>query len=84
MGTAGDKVLETIIRKALDDEDKDQIAALKMCLDRILPQSVFDGKKAVGAVPTISINISGLNEPEVVATQLDSEEVEFTEYDNDQ
>lgn len=81
MGTSGDKIIETVIRKALDDEDKDQIAALKMCMDRLLPMSVFDGKKATGQNAAITINISGLNEPEIVATQTDAEDVEFTDYE---
>jgi hypothetical protein len=85
MGTSGDKIMETLIKKALDNEDKDQMAALKMCVDRLLPMSAFD-KKQGGVVPSISINISSLSEPEVVATQTDAEDVEFTDYeegDND-
>lgn len=56
LATSGDKVLNEIIRKALDPTDKDQIAALKMCMDRILPVSLFE--KAAGRGNAITINIS--------------------------
>lgn len=37
IGTSGTKVAEKIIKKALDDNDKDQIVCLKMLLDRLVP-----------------------------------------------
>ena len=60
LGTAGDKIIRTLIEKALDPDDKDQIAALKMCVDRVLPLSAFDASKQSGGSPQISINITGL------------------------
>ena len=60
LGTAGDKIIRTLIEKALDPDDKDQIAALKMCVDRVLPLSAFDASKQSGGTPQISINITGL------------------------
>jgi hypothetical protein len=60
LGTAGDKIIRTLIEKALDPNDKDQIAALKMCVDRVLPLSAFDASKQSGGTPQISINITGL------------------------
>lgn len=83
MGTSGDKIMETLIKKALNDEDKDQMAALKMCVDRLLPMSAFD-KKQGGSVPQITINIAGLNDPEVTGeeTVIDAEDVSFEDYDN--
>ena len=65
LGTAGDKIIRTLIEKALDPNDKDQIAALKMCVDRVLPMSAFDAKSGNGAAPQISINITGLTSPSV-------------------
>jgi|688.fasta_scaffold372748_1 hypothetical protein len=56
LATSGEKVVNEIIRKALDPEDKDQIAALKMCIDRILPVSLFE--KSAGRSNQIQINIS--------------------------
>lgn len=37
IGSNGTKVAEKIIKKALDDTDKDQITCLKMLLDRLVP-----------------------------------------------
>ena len=71
LGTSGDKIIETLIHKALDPNDKDQIAALKMCVDRVLPLSMFDAAKNSGTTPQISINITGLNNPTVDAGVVD-------------
>ncbi len=71
LGTSGDKIIETLIHNALDPNDKDQIAALKMCVDRVLPLSMFDAAKNSGQTPQISINITGLNSPTVDAGVVD-------------
>ena len=36
------KVIETVVRTALDDNHKNQTAAQKLLMDRILPISTFD------------------------------------------
>ena len=46
-----------------------QGAALKMCIDRVLPLSYFDKDKQGGSTPTISINISGITSPTVSAEE---------------
>ena len=79
LGTSGDKIIETLIHKALDPNDKDQIAALKMCVDRVLPLSMFDAAKNSGSVPQISINITGLTSPAVDADVVDMGEVDSDE-----
>jgi hypothetical protein len=76
LGTSGDKIIETLIHKALDPNDKDQIAALKMCVDRVLPLSMFDAAKNSGQSPQISINITGLNSPTVDADVVDMGEID--------
>jgi len=76
LGTSGDKIIETLIHKALDPNDKDQIAALKMCVDRVLPLSMFDAAKNSGTTPQISINITGLSNPAVDADVVDMGAVE--------
>ena len=65
LGTTGEKIIATLIRKAMDDEDKDQFAALKFCAERILPMSAFDAAKGANQQPTISINITGLTDARV-------------------
>ena len=57
------KVLEAIYDAALNDEHKNQAAAWKLIVDRIVPVSVFEAQKAGNSMPNISINISGLNSP---------------------
>lgn len=59
------KVLEAIYDAALNDEHKNQAAAWKLILDRVLPVSVFETAKAGGNTPQISINITGLSQPTV-------------------
>ena len=61
LATAGDSVINKVIEIALTDGHPVQSAALKMCVDRVLPLSYFDKEKMGGSTPTISINISGMN-----------------------
>ena len=62
LGTTGEKIIETLIRKAMDGEDKDQFAALKFCAERILPMSAFDAAKGANSTPSVTINITGLSD----------------------
>jgi len=63
LATGGTRILDKMIQIALDDEHPGQMAAIKLAMDRILPASVFDTAKSGGSMPSISINISGLNSP---------------------
>lgn len=56
-----ERVLEAIYDAALNDEHKNQAAAWKLIVDRIVPVSVFEAQKAGSGTPAISINISGLS-----------------------
>lgn len=76
------KVLEAIYDAALNDEHKNQAAAWKLIVDRIIPVSAFETAKAGGGTPQISINITGLNSPSVNTEQIyDVSDVEYTERD---
>ena len=83
LGTSGEKIINTLISKALDPDDKDQAACLKMCIDRVLPLSAFDASKNSGGTPQISINITGLTGNVVDSTPAiemsDAEDVQFKE-----
>jgi hypothetical protein len=57
------KVLEAIYDAALNDEHKNQAAAWKLIVDRIVPVSVFEAQKSGNSAPTVSINITGLTSP---------------------
>jgi len=77
--TKGDHIIETIIKKALDPTDKDQAAMLKMCADRLLPLSYFEKGKAEGN-KGITINISGLSDTKIEATEtIDAEDVDYND-----
>jgi len=52
----------------LNDEHKNQAAAWKLIVDRIVPVSVFEAQKSGNSAPTVSINITGLTSPTVVST----------------
>jgi hypothetical protein len=69
------KVLEAIYDAALNDEHKNQAAAWKLIVDRIVPVSAFETAKQGGGVPSISINITGLNQPIVNTVSNDDEDI---------
>ena len=74
------KVLEAIYDAALNDEHKNQAAAWKLIVDRIIPVSAFETAKAGGGTPQISINISSLNTP-TVSTSDNIVDVDVTDID---
>lgn len=53
------KVMNAIVGAALDDDHKNQAAAWKILMDRMVPLSAFE-KGATGAKPTININIGNV------------------------
>ena len=75
------KVLDSIFNAALDDEHKNQAAAWKLVMDRMLPLSSFEKDSANGR-QSVSITISGVGQ---VATSISDPsednaiEGEFTE-----
>ena len=73
LATSGETVINTIIRKALDDDDKDQVACLKMCLDRVLPMSYFEKDKDARK-GNVSIQISMVGDAKAIVDQTDEEE----------
>ena len=77
------RVLETILDAALNDEHPHQAAAWKLVADRIVPVSAFDTAKNAGGTPTISINITGLNQPTAEVVE-DITDVEIKDYEDTQ
>ena len=59
--SGGKDVAEKVIQIALNDEHPGQMAALKMCMDRTLPMSMFEKDK--GQRSAVTINITGLGAP---------------------
>lgn len=54
------RVLEAIFDAALDDEHKNQAAAWKLVMDRMLPVSYFDKDKNGSGKSAVNITISGI------------------------
>ena len=69
--SGGKQVAQKVIDIALNDEHPGQMAALKMCMDRTLPISMFEKDKAQrGAV---TINITGIGATTMVEDITDIE-----------
>jgi hypothetical protein len=81
--THSNAIIRKIVHKALDDNDKDQIAALKMCMDRMLPVSYFEDKGQSSGAKAITINITGVNDKPVEMIEHEPVDVETTLIDYD-
>ena len=64
--SGGKDVAQKVIEIALNDDHPHQLVALKMCLDRTLPVSLFEKDKSQRSA--VTINITGLGEPTVIDT----------------
>jgi len=62
--SGGKDVAQKVIEIALNDEHPGQMAALKMCIDRTLPVSMFEKDKSQRSA--VTINITGLGEPTII------------------
>ena len=65
------KVLEAIYDAALNDDHKNQAAAWKLIVDRIVPVSAFEASKHGGSTPQITINVSSLGTPSIISEEKD-------------
>ena len=70
LATGGTRILDTMIRIALDDTHPGQMAAIKMSVDRLLPMSTFEAAKNGGSTPQISINITSLGQPTISTSDV--------------
>ena len=74
------KVLDAILNAALDDDHKNQAAAWKLCMDRLLPGSYFEKDKASGGKSAINISITGVGgETTVISGNEEPIEGEYTD-----
>lgn len=75
-----EKIFNKLMQKATDDEDRDQMAALKLIADRLAPITQFTEQSAGGAnAGKVVINISGLSNNENVSVDgrvIDAEDIE--------
>ena len=69
------KVLDSIFDAALNDEHKNQAAAWKLVMDRILPVAAFEKDIVKGSGKnSISINITGVGATTISSTSNDGED----------
>ena len=67
--SGGRAVAQKVIDIALDDAHPGQMAALKMCMDRTLPISMFEKEKSQRSA--VTINITGIGEATIVEDVTD-------------
>ena len=72
LGRKSKYIVQKVLDKALDDNDEDQMACLKLVMDRVLPADYL--AKAKGKSNQISITISGVGESTVIGQEVDDDE----------
>ena len=72
--SGGKDVAQKVIEIALNDDHPHQLVALKMCLDRTLPVSMFEKDKSQRSA--VTINITGLGQEPLVVDTDQPEDVE--------
>lgn len=82
LATSGDKVISKIIDIALDDDHQGQMAALKMCMDRVLPVSYFEKDKNGSGRSAVSITITGVGGETTIVGGEQESEGEIYEHDD--
>ena len=66
-------VLQTIFDAATNDEHKNQAAAWKLLMDRMLPMSYFEKDKVGGGKSSINITISGVGDAQIAPEPIEAE-----------
>jgi len=69
------KVLDSILDAALNDDHKNQAAAWKLLMDRMLPVSYFEKDNVNGSRPSVSITISGIGDAKVTENDIIDAEI---------
>ena len=72
--SSGKDVVEKLIMIALNDNHPAQMAAIKMCVDRTLPVSMFEKDKSQRSA--VNITISGIGGVKIGDNTIDAEDVE--------
>lgn len=75
LGRESKYIVEKVLHKALDDTDDDQMACLKIVMDRILPADYLE--KAKGKSNQISIQIMGVGETVIHSSDEEVQEAEY-------
>jgi len=64
VSSRGKEVVEKALEIAMNDEHPHQGAMIKLCMDRLLPVSLFEKEKGVRSA--VTINITGLDTPQII------------------
>ena len=81
LGRESKYIVEKVLHKALDDTDDDQMACLKIVMDRILPADYLE--KAKGKNNQISIQIMGVGETVIHSSDEEVQEAEYEEIEEE-
>jgi hypothetical protein len=72
------KVMDSILNAALDDDHKNQAAAWKLVVDRLMPLSYFDEAKSNSGKASVNITITGVGgDTTVIGEQPEDIDGEF-------
>ena len=74
LGRKSKYIVQKVLDKALDDNDADQMACLKLVMDRVLPADYL--AKVKGKSNQIHINITGVGQEVVIADHQEQDVVE--------
>lgn len=75
------KVIEAIYNAALDNEHKNQAAAWKLIMDRMLPVSMFEKEvSSGGGRPTVNITIGTVGEVDISQSNDDTDNDQEDDY----
>lgn len=64
LNASADPIISKAIQIALEDGNPGQMAAMKMCMDRLLPMQEFEAKKD-GSRTAVTITISGVGKTNI-------------------
>ena len=78
--SSGKDVVQKMIDIAMNDNHPAQMAAIKMCVDRTLPVSMFDKDK--GQRSAVTINITGIGAPAASTTVIEPDDIQDVEAKN--
>jgi len=74
INSAGSRVVHKAVEIAMNDEHPAQLAAIKLCMDRMLPVSMFEKEGKTRSA--VTINITGIGEITHTPETIDAEDIE--------
>jgi hypothetical protein len=77
INSAGVNVVQKTVQIALDDDHPAQMAALKLCMDRMLPVALFEKEKNQRSA--VNITISGIGGVTIGDNTVEAEDIETKE-----